>query len=250
MTASRGRSGAGTGDPSGPTPGGGRTGYGQTRAPSGTRPRYLGLVRVSTDEQADTGHGLDAQDAQLRGEAERRGWDLEIIRAPGRTGSRMSPELRDALDRLARGEADGLMVAKLDRLTRSVSMADDIIKAAERQGWNLVIADLGVDLSTSIGRMMARLVATFAEYERDLISERTRAGLAAARRKGSRIGRPALVPPEITALIITERRQGHSFDRIAADLTAAGHLSPEGRPTWQPSTVRRIFRRSTSEDAA
>jgi DNA invertase Pin-like site-specific DNA recombinase len=218
----------------------------QTGAPPDTRPRYLGVARVSTDDQADNGHSLDAQDARLSEEADRRGWDVEIIRAPGRSGGKMSPELRGALDRLASGEAAGLMVAKLDRLTRSVSMADDIIKAAERQGWNLVVVDLGVDLSTPQGRMMARLVATFAEYERDLISQRTKEGLAAARAKGALIGRPPLVDGTTVARILAERDKGASFAAIAQALTEEGHLSPEGRPVWQPSTVRRIANRSGS----
>lgn len=218
------------------------------------RPRYLGITRVSTEDQAENGHSLDAQDATLTAEAERRGWDLEIIRAPGRTGSKVSPELRDALAQLDSGDAAGLMVAKLDRLTRSVSVADDIIRAAERQGWNLVIVDLGVDLSTAQGRMMARMVATFAEFERDLISERTRAGMAAAKRNGTKsgnpIGRPRVCPPDLVRWITTERGKKRSFSAIARDLTERGEPSPEGRPVWQPSTVRRIFYAATDQAQA
>jgi DNA invertase Pin-like site-specific DNA recombinase len=218
------------------------------------RPLYLGLTRVSTEEQATNGHSLDWQDHTLTAEAAHRGVDIEIIRAPGRTGSKVSPELRGALERLARGEAAGLMVAKLDRLTRSVAVADDIIKAAEAQGWNLVLLDLGVDLNTAAGRMMARLVATFAEFERELISERTRAGLEAAKRNGTKtgrpIGRPALVSPDLVNEIVFWRNEGTSFAAIAEHLAARGELSPEGRPTWQASTVRRIYNRSTEDGGA
>lgn len=244
-TASRGRTGAGRVIPSRSPGSRSGTRSDQTGAPSDTRPHYLGLTRVSTEEQAENGHGLDAQDRTLTAEAERRGWDLEIIPVPGRTGSKMNPELRSALTRLARGEAQGLMVSKLDRLTRSVAIADDIIKAAERQGWNLVMLDLGVDLSSPAGRMMARIVATFAEYERELISDRTKEGLAAARENGTKtgrpIGRPRLVSSEVARRIREEREAGQSFAAIAQALTEAGEPSPQGRPVWQASTVRRIY---------
>lgn len=244
-TAPRGRTGAG--DRGTSRSAGARSGTrsGQTVAPPGTRPRYLGLARVSTEEQAETGHSLDAQDARLTEEAERRGWDLELIPVPGRSGKAMSPELRTALDRLARGEAAGLMVTKMDRLTRRVSIASDIIAAAQAQGWNLVIADLGIDLSTWQGRAMAHMLATFAEVERELISERTKEGLAAARAKGTKIGRPPLVDPAIVERILADRETGRSFAAIARALTEEGHLSPEGRPAWQPSTVRRIAARES-----
>jgi DNA invertase Pin-like site-specific DNA recombinase len=220
---------------------------GQPRPVAGTRSLYLGIARVSTEEQAEHGHSLDAQDARLTEEADRRGVDLELIPVPGRSGKAMSPELRAALDRLARGEAAGLMVTKLDRLTRRVSIASDIIAAAQAQGWNLVVADLGIDLSTWQGRAMAHMLATFAEVERELISERTRDGLAVARSQGKRIGRPRLVSDAIRERIITEREKGNSFRLIAQDLTADGVLSPEGRPAWQASTVRRIY--NAAQDA-
>ena len=93
---------------------------------------YFGLTRVSTEEQAEQGHSLDAQDARLHEEAARRGVDLELIPVPGRSGKAMSPELRTVLARLARQEAAGLMVTKLDRLTRRVSIASDVIAVAQR----------------------------------------------------------------------------------------------------------------------
>lgn len=81
------------------------------------------------------------------------------------------------------------MVAKLDRLRRSIVNAANIIESAQAQGWSLVIVDLGVDLSTAAGRMMAMNLVNIAQYERELISERTKAALAAKNRRGERIGR-------------------------------------------------------------
>jgi DNA invertase Pin-like site-specific DNA recombinase len=83
--------------------------------------RIIGYSRVSTDEQAVSGLGLHDQEQVLRGEAERRGWEMEIVRDAGASGSTLErPGLRRATEILARREADGLMVAKLDRLSRSV----------------------------------------------------------------------------------------------------------------------------------
>jgi DNA invertase Pin-like site-specific DNA recombinase len=244
-TASRGRSSVGSAPSSSGTEKRSQWPTGQIAPVSGARPRYLGLTRVSTTDQAENGHSLDAQDATLKAEAVRRGWDLEIIPVPGRTGRKISPELRDTLDRLAAGEAQGLMVTKLDRLARSVGVVDDIIKAAQAQGWNLVVVALGIDLANPYGRMVAQLFAVIAEFEREMIAERTREGLAAAKLNGTKtgrpIGRPRLVSLELVRLIARKRSEGNSFQAIADHLADAGHISPEGRPTWQASTVRRIF---------
>jgi DNA invertase Pin-like site-specific DNA recombinase len=220
---------------------------------SGTRPRYFGLTRVSTIEQAEKGHSLTTQDTRLNEEAERHGWELEMIPVPGVSGSKLSPELCLALERLARGEAQGLMVTKLDRLTRSVQIAASIINSALSQGWNLVLLDMGLDLSTPAGKAMAQMLAVFAEFEREQIVARVRAGLETAKLNGTKtgrpIGRPRLVSLELVRLIARKRSEGNSFQAIADHLAEAGHLSPEGRPTWQASTVRRIFN-STSPAVA
>jgi DNA invertase Pin-like site-specific DNA recombinase len=146
------------------------------------------------------------------------------------------------------GQGDGLIVAKLDRLARSVVHAANIIESAHAQGWSLslVVLDINLDLSTAAGRMMARTVVNFAEYERELISERTKAGLAAKKQRGERIGRPRLATPGIVRRIMLDRNAGLSYDRIARALEAEGILSPAGRPTWQTSTVRRIYQSTTA----
>lgn len=145
------------------------------------------------------------------------------------------------LQLLASGQADGLVVAKLDRLSRSIVNAANIIESAQKQGWSLVVLDLGVDLTTAAARMVAHNMMSFAQYERELISERTKAGLAAKKRRGEHIGRPRLAKPRVVRRIVMDRDAGLSFDRIARNLETEGILSPAGRPTWQASTVRRIY---------
>lgn len=205
--------------------------------------RALGYVRVSTEDQAANGHGLDAQRATILAEGDRRGWPVEIVADEGLSGKRINPTLRDVLDQLETGRADALIVAKLDRLARSVSHAADILSAARNQGWDLVICDLGVDLSTPHGKAMANMLATFAEFERDMISQRTKEGLAVARLKGKAIGRPRLASASVVDRICTDREAGRSFDAIAEALTAEGILTPESKQIWQSSSVRRIYNR-------
>jgi DNA invertase Pin-like site-specific DNA recombinase len=132
-------------------------------------------------------------------------------------------------------------VAKLDRLSRSIVNAASIIEAAQAQGWSLTILDLGVDLTTAAGRMVAMNLVNFAQYERELISERTKAALAAKKQRGERIGRPRLAQPGVVRRIVMDRNAGQSYERIARALSSEGILSPLGKSSWQSSTVRRIY---------
>ncbi|MCA1677351.1 MAG: recombinase family protein, partial [Actinobacteria bacterium] len=82
-----------------------------------------------------------------------------------------------------------LVVAKLDRLSRSVQDAAGLLDRAQRHGWALVAADLGVDASTPAGEAMANVMATFGQLERRMIGQRTREALAARKAAGVRLGR-------------------------------------------------------------
>lgn len=210
------------------------------------QPLMLGYTRVSTEEQADSRNGLEAQKETIRLEATRRGWSVEYFSDEAVSGKLIGPSLQEALQLLASGQANGLVVAKLDRLSRSIVNAANIIEAAQAQGWSLVILDLGVDLTTAAGRMVAMNLVNFAQYERELISERTKAALAAKKRRGERIGRPRVANPAVVRRIVADRNGGSTYDAIAAALTADGVLSPLGKPTWQPSTVRRIYASATA----
>jgi DNA invertase Pin-like site-specific DNA recombinase len=209
---------------------------------------FFGYARVSTDEQAQSGNGLEAQRSTIDAEAARRGWTVEHHADEAASGKYINANLQQALQLLASGQGDGLIVAKLDRLARSVVHAANIINAAQAQGWSLVVLDINLDLSTAAGRMMARTLVSFAEYERELISERTKAGLAAKKARGERVGRPRLATPGVVRRIVLDRNAGLSFGRIARALETEAILSPAGRPTWQASTVRRIYQSATAAD--
>ena len=226
----------------------GRKAKPDVNAPEGAEMHVIGYVRVSTEEQANSGLGVEAQEAVLREACERRGWTYELAHDLGCSGKLVNPALRESLTRLAGGRADALVVAKMDRLARSVVHASDILNLARTQEWNLVVLDLGVDMSTPQGRAMAQMLAVFAELEREMIAARTREALAARKARGQHIGRPRLATTDVVRRILEERAAGKSFARIASVLTDEGVLSPAGRPKWQPSTVRRIF--NATQEAA
>lgn len=217
--------------------------------PETMQPLMFGYTRVSTEEQAETRNGLEAQRQTIDTTAEHRGWTVEHFADEGVSGKAIGPKLAEVLQLLASGQGDGLVVAKLDRLSRSIVNAANIIESAQAQGWSLVILDLGVDLTTAAGRMMAMNLVNFAQYERELISERTKAALAAKKRRGERIGRPRAASASVVRHIVQARQAGSTYDAIASHLQASNVLSPLGKPTWQPSTVRRIFTSATAEQA-
>jgi DNA invertase Pin-like site-specific DNA recombinase len=97
----------------------------------------FGYTRVSTDEQADSRNGLEAQRDTVDSEARRRGWTVEHFADEGVSGKAIGPKLREVLQLLASGQGDGLVVAKLDRLSRSIVNAANIIEAAQARGWSL-----------------------------------------------------------------------------------------------------------------
>ena len=162
----------------------------------------IGYARVSTAGQAENGHGLDAQVAAIRLECQRRGWTLcDIVRDEGESGGSLHrPGLREALERIAAGEATGLVVSKLDRVTRSVADLGVLLEWAEEAGATLVALDLGLDTSSPGGRLVANVFAAVGEWERDIAAQRTREGLVAARSNGRTISRPAVADqPELVS---------------------------------------------------
>lgn len=153
--------------------------------------RAVGYVRVSTDDQADSGAGLAAQRQAIEAECERRGWELVALHTDaGASGKSLTgrPALLDALEAMDTGRAQVLLVSKLDRLSRSLLDFAGLMARAQRDGWNLVALDLGIDLSTPAGEFMASVMAAAAQWERRIIGARTRDALAAKRAAGVRLG--------------------------------------------------------------
>ena len=209
----------------------------------------IGYVRVSTSEQAESGLGLEAQRQAIRAEAERQGWQLIAIHEDaGASGKAMSG--RDGLQQAltaVRELGDGvLVVAKLDRLSRSMKDFANLMAVSQQQGWGLVALDLGVDTSTPSGEMMANVTATFAQFERRLIGQRTKEALAVKRAEGVRLGRPVLTTRKTANLVGRLHTQGKSLRAIAAHLNETGVPTSQGGRQWHASTVSALLKRSTS----
>jgi DNA invertase Pin-like site-specific DNA recombinase len=205
--------------------------------------RVLGYLRVSTAEQASNGSGLDAQRAAIEAEAERRGWNVRWIEDAGLSARDLRRAgIQEALRLLHNGEADALVVAKLDRLSRSLLDFAGLMERSRREGWKLVALDLGVDTSTPSGEMMANVLASFAQFERRLIGQRTAEALRAKQAAGVRLGRPSTLPDEVRERIGEARSAGATYAAIADALNRDGIPTAHGAARWRPSTVAWVLR--------
>jgi DNA invertase Pin-like site-specific DNA recombinase len=119
----------------------------------------------------------------------------------------------------------------------SVVDQDGLLAEAEHDGWALIALDLGLDLSTPSGEVMAHVVAAVAQFERRLIGQRTKDALAVRRAQGLRLGRPPVLPAEVADRIVSERRAGRPLAAIADGLRTDGVATAHGGATWWPSTV-------------
>lgn len=217
-----------------------------------SRTRAVGYIRVSTGEQAESGAGLAAQRVTITAEADRRGWDLVAVREDaGISGKSMAGRqgLDAALAAVEGDEADVLVVAKLDRLSRSLLDFAALMERSRRKGWSLVALDLGVDTTTPAGEMVASLMATFAQYERRIIGVRTKEALAVKRAQGVRLGRPNSLSPEIVERIQHERAEGKTLAAIADGLNEESVPTAHGGRIWHRATIRQILLTNTETPA-
>jgi DNA invertase Pin-like site-specific DNA recombinase len=175
--------------------------------------------RVSTAEQSAT-----MQIDELRAYCARREWEVveEFIDA-GVSGSK---ESRPALNRLLadakRRRFDTVLVYRYDRFARSLRQLVNALAEFDALGIHFVSLHEGVDTSTPNGRLVFGIFASIAEFERELIRGRVRSGLAAARAKGTRLGRPRTI---VDATLITRlRAEGRSVREIAAELGCSRSL--------------------------
>nr|WP_276600719.1 recombinase family protein [Nannocystis sp. ILAH1] len=218
----------------------------------------VAYLRVSTDEQ----HlGPEAQRAAIESWARARGVHVvawhEDRNVGGAQALEQRPGLVAALASLRASRAATLVAAKRDRLARDVELAGALEVRVRRLGARVATADGTSDKQTTDGRLLMRMVDVFAEHERAVIRDRTRAALAAKRARGERVsGQPPygfrheagrLVADEREQLVLQQLEQllerGLSLRQIAVALTARGCRSraPDGR--WHKTTLARLARR-------
>lgn len=171
--------------------------------------------RIST---LNHGQSVDLQLNDLRKLAEQRGF--QIVKEycdEGQSGSKCSrPALDAMLADAKRGKFQTLLIWKLDRLGRSTAHLIRLLEEFKAWGVELVSFSEGLDFTTTSGKLFFTLVSAFAEFERDCIRERVRAGLRAAKARGVRLGRPRVMVN--TAQIALLRGQGASWAGIAEQL--------------------------------
>ena len=185
---------------------------------------YL-YARVSTNEQGESRNGLEAQIEGGQAIARRLGFDsLEIVEEV-QSGATITnrPLLKETLGLLKADKGSVLIVTKLDRLSRSVRDLCTLLEQSEREGWSLVIGDLGVDTTTPSGRLQAHLLASVAEFQRRRIAENTKEGLASARARGVKLGRPVQISSEVVEQVVAMRYESRlTFREIANQLNEQG----------------------------
>jgi len=144
-------------------------------------------ARVSTNDQQT----IPLQIRALREYAARRGWTIALQVKEVGSGASERQLREELLDAARRREIDVVLVWRLDRWGRSVTDLLATLQELEHLGVGFVSLTEALDLTTPAGRAMAALLAVFAEFEREILRERVRAGLAHARQNGKRLGRPA-----------------------------------------------------------
>lgn len=233
--------------------------------------KAIGYVRVSTERQAEFGASIEAQSERIS--AHCAGAGIELVRIEvddGLSGKTLArPALQRALNALRDGVADMLVVAKLDRLSRSVrdvlGLVEDYFAEQPRKKTarklHLKSCDAMIDTATPHGRLVLAVMASMAQWERETIAERTRAALEFLKRNGVILGtlaygrrrdakgpadrRMPVVPDAAERAAVTAaaslRREGASLRAIAARLNAAGH-APRRASRWSPSSVLSLVR--------
>jgi DNA invertase Pin-like site-specific DNA recombinase len=213
----------------------------RSRKSSADTSAVVGYVRVSTDEQAVSGLGLASQRAAIEAECTRRGWALVAIHEDALSGKNMArPGLEAALAAVESDAASAIVVAKLDRLSRSLSDFAGLMVRARAGRWNLVAVDLGIDLATAAGEFMGNVLASAAQWERRIIGQRTKDALAVKRAQGVRLGRPQMISADLVARIRTAHQAGAGWSALARQLNDEGVATVHGGTMWYASTVRAV----------
>lgn len=204
----------------------------------------VGYVRVSTEEQAREGTSLEAQEAKIRAwwELNGDGRELVIHRDEGISGCRMDrPGLEAALETLRPGGA--LVAYSLSRLARSTRGTLELAEKLEARGCELVSLSERIDTSSAAGRMIFRVLAVLAEFERDQTAERTRDAMRHMAQRGERVSFMPTSDPAASRRAAELSREGLSLRAIGRRLSAEGFRTVTGAE-WSAKVVRALVRRA------
>lgn len=228
--------------------------------------RAIAYIRVSTEEQAEHGVSLDAQRAKVAAYCVANDLELmAVMEDAGISAKRADtrPALQAALVACKRGEAQALIVVKLDRLARNTVDALEIADALDAAGVALHSISERIDTQSATGRFFYTLLASLAEMERRQTAERTAVAMRHKRARGEYIGGDApfgyrieggrIVPDEqetrIVDILYSLHADGMSWRSIAAELNARGITTRHGGK-WQAVQVQRAVAHITNWRAA
>ena len=220
--------------------------------------RLIGYIRVSTEGQAETGLGLEGQRAKI--ESYCKTYDLnliDIIIDDGWSAKDLNRQgIQQVIDRLEDEDIDGIVIATLDRLTRSMRDLHHLL-ATTFQSNELHCVSEKVDTSSASGRLVLNVLMSVAEWEREIISERTKTALAAKKRlnNGESINGTApygqqwiegdlvtcRAEAETLEIMIELRKQGHTYHFIASTLSTQGRFNRSGLG-WTANSVFSILK--------
>ena len=219
--------------------------------------RVIGYARVSTEEQGASGLGLEAQVSKIKAYCDLYGHELVDVITEAASGKNLvRPGLQGALAAIRAGQAEGLLIAKLDRLTRSVKDLGHLLEDQFQTAHLLVVAEQ-VDTSSAGGRLVINLLMSVSQWEREVCVERTKDALKAKRTRGEKTGGTVpfgfdvvdgkLVenPAEQQALqrIHRLRSAGHSYQAIADQLNADSITTKTGK-YWSFGTVAGVIKKA------
>lgn len=217
----------------------------------------IGYVRVSTDKQADHGVSLDAQAEKIRAMALVHGAELIDILVDGGESAKslQRPGMERLLSLVEGRKVQTVIVAKLDRLTRSVKDLCTLLERFERRGVALISVAESLDTGSAAGRLVLNIMTAVSQWEREAIGERTRDALCHKRKRGERVGNIPFgsrlagdgqhlepEPGEQAALaeIRRLRSEGLSMRAIAASLNGSFYRTRGGTP-WRLESVARVL---------
>jgi site-specific DNA recombinase len=222
--------------------------------------RLIAYVRVSTEDQQT----IENQVEKIRAYCDLHDHELTgVFRDKGASGKNTNRiGLRNAIKALS--GVDGIVITKLDRLSRSIRDWCNLMDKFDRKSKTLVSVYDNIDTSTASGKLIANLFASLAQFERETVQERTLAAMSYLRKQGRRLSRFApygymtdpnddkyLIPcseeQRLLVKILQLREQGNGYTAIADRMNADGHLNRSGKP-FHKSAIWRIVNRETSNE--
>lgn len=224
--------------------------------------RLIGYVRVSTEEQTKTGYSISDQANKLRGYCDLYGHDLvEIIIDDGISAKNLNRDgMQRVISMISNDEADGVVVLKLDRLTRSMRDLHHLLDTIFKTGQLHSVSEQ-FNTNTASGKFVLNMLMSVAEWEREVIGERTSSALQEKKRlagnqsingrapfgfqwqDGSLVKNPTEYP--VREIMVELRDAGLTYAQIADAINSYGHTTRRNKQ-WRTSSIHTILKAKTS----